>query len=122
MKRSLTLVFGSRVLSEPSGVGGGEVAPLTGEEVPFWGVLSGDRAGASWDLREEGLELAAEAGLESTGAVCIFVEERLAEELMRKESEKRVTKVEEEMRARRKSWRCLMFVWRRRRMRPGMMI
>jgi hypothetical protein len=44
-------------------------------------------AEASWDLREEGFELAAEAGRESTGAVCIFVERSLREKLMRRESE-----------------------------------
>ena len=61
VKRSLTEAFGSTGLRVPSGVGGGEVAPLTGEAVPLLGVARGDFAGgASWDLREEGLELAAD--------------------------------------------------------------
>lgn len=83
LNRPFTLVFGSNGFSKPSGVGGGEVGPLTGDEAPFWGVTRGDLAGASWDLREEGFELATEAGLESTGAVGIFVGGTLGAELMR---------------------------------------
>lgn len=110
MKCFLMLVFGFRVLSELLGVGGGEVVLLMGEEVLFWGVLSGDWVGVFWDLREEGLELVVEVGLEFMGVVCIFVEERFVEELMCKESEKCVMKVEEEMCVWCKSWCCLMFV------------